>query len=796
MKMTNKKGTKRALLMSVLAMLMCVTMLVGSTFAWFTDDVTSTNNIIKSGTLDVEMYWAKGNEDPGADATVWTDASKGAIFNNDKWEPGYTEVRHIKISNVGTLALKYQLHIVANGDVSDLADVIDVYFIDPAQQVADRADLSDVTPIGSLADVLAGMPANASGNLLAKEDDTVTLALQMRESAGNEYQNKEIGSDFVIQLLATQLTYEEDSFDDQYDADAKYTVTVNSAAELISAIENVEDGYTIALTDNVTFDKDACSELNGWYEGIYYEGDKSFTIDLNGKTITNDSAVNDYLMLFKNAGSKANTITFKNGTLEAASSAYSAIATSTTSTQKITINLEDVNLIGNNSNGSVAKIRGGAVLNVKSGTVITGKDSYLGIENANATVNIYDGAEIYQNGSTSYNGCLVGVGSNGTVNVYGGYGKSVAGGFIAMTSGGTINVYGGEWIADTDGTFSGNDNVLLAQSDKASYAGAGNSVVNVYGGTFNGTYNCYGNAVGDAQINIAGGTFDQNPSEYVAIGCQVIEDNGTYTVKSNAAMLSEALAQGGTVKLDQDIVVSEPITVPAGVEVVLDLNGKTLNGSTDGALLVNNGIMSIVNGTLKNTAINGGATINNKGTLELDDAEIIGAPIASDAGYPAYCITNAGNLIVNDGTNISADRGCLFLSGTGETVINGGTFTNNDISQTLSGRAFTSHVVVVGYGANNKLTINDGTFKHLHTSTSGGVVINNWSAVTVEIKGGNFSGGNYFGKWDNLSDYGYGSTKTPFAVTGGTFTGMDNSYVADGYQTVDNGDGTLKVVAK
>ena len=220
--MTKQKSTKRALLLSALSLLMCVSMLIGSTFAWFTDSVTSSGNIIKSGTLDVEMYWAKGNEDPAADTTVWTDASTGAIFNNDKWEPGYTEVRHIKIANEGTLALKYQLHIAANGDVSELADVIDVYFVDPAAQVTDRTDLSGVTPVGTLAEVLKGMPGNASGDLLAEETDTVTLALKMRESAGNEYQNKEIGSDFIIQLLATQLTSESDSFDDQYDANAEF----------------------------------------------------------------------------------------------------------------------------------------------------------------------------------------------------------------------------------------------------------------------------------------------------------------------------------------------------------------------------------------------------------------------------------------------------------------------------------------------------------------------------------------------------------------------------------------------
>ena len=85
--MTNKKGIKRSLLMSALALLLCVSMLIGSTFAWFTDSVTSAGNIIKSGTLDISMKWADGKEDP-ATTTAWTDASTGPIFNYDKWEPG------------------------------------------------------------------------------------------------------------------------------------------------------------------------------------------------------------------------------------------------------------------------------------------------------------------------------------------------------------------------------------------------------------------------------------------------------------------------------------------------------------------------------------------------------------------------------------------------------------------------------------------------------------------------------------------------------------------------------------
>ena len=209
------KRTKTKLVSSIVTLLICFAMLIGSTFAWFTDSVTSSGNIIKSGTLDVEMYWADGTKAP--DSTTWADASTGAIFNYDKWEPGCVEVRHIKIANEGTLALKYQIKIVANGEVSDLADVIDVYYVDPAVQVSDRAQLTDANKLGTLTQVLANISTTASGNLKATEKHTITLALKMQESAGNEYQGLSIGTDFKVVLMATQDNVEEDAFDENYD---------------------------------------------------------------------------------------------------------------------------------------------------------------------------------------------------------------------------------------------------------------------------------------------------------------------------------------------------------------------------------------------------------------------------------------------------------------------------------------------------------------------------------------------------------------------------------------------------
>ncbi len=293
--MTKAKSTKRALLMSGLALIMCVSMLIGSTYAWFTDSVTSSGNIIKSGTLDVTMEWADGTKAvPADDSTDWKNAADGAIFKSELWEPGYTEVRHIKIANEGTLALKYQLNIIANGEVSELSDVIDVYYVDPAVQVANRTQLTDANKLGTLTDVLANISTTASGNLKADEAHTITLALKMQESAGNEYQGLSIGSDFSVQLLATQLTHESDSFDNQYDKDAVYAdAYVTDAAGLADAIA---DGGIIALMDDIEV-----SSINV-PKGV------TATINLNGNDISGTST--------KDSGNQSSFVVKGNLTVE------------------------------------------------------------------------------------------------------------------------------------------------------------------------------------------------------------------------------------------------------------------------------------------------------------------------------------------------------------------------------------------------------------------------------------------------------------------------------------------------
>lgn len=532
---------------------------------------------------------------------------------------------------------------------------------------------------------------------------------------------------------------------------------------LAKAVAAVNDGGTITLVADEVFTKNNYYDNGGWKDGLGYSGDKSFTIDLNSKTIRQDGALNDYLIWIKNDGSKANTITLKNGTLDAGTTAYCAFATASSNKQKMTINLEDINLVGNNSNGAVAKIRGGAELNVKSGTVITGKNNYVGIEAVgnNTVVNIYDNAEIYQNGTGSYVGAIVGASYNATMNIYGGYGKSAKCGIIVMSTGATINVSGGEWIANNDGTVSNDNNaVLVSQNNRYETGWACKSILNVTGGTFKGGYNCYGMGPGvepdDAQINIKGGNFNADPASYVVAGYEAVEENGAWTVGKPQALVDfeAAIAQGGEVTLAKDITLLESVVIE-GKKVVLDLNGKTVNAPLFSAFEVKNGAeLTIKNGKVvayESTV----RAIGGKVIIESGEYTSTGTALGSPTTY-RYSLDcrEGGELIINGGT-FKSNNGMINVGST--VTINGGKF-ENVVEKTM-----TRHFAYVSA----PLTINDGEFYGAANSSAGGCFFCGAAAGgNIQVNGGKFTSLWTSGSVNRIFEVYFGGT---INVTGGMF---------------------------
>lgn len=291
--MTSKKTTRRALLSSMIALLLCVSMLVGSTFAWFTDEVTSTGNIIKSGTLDVELLHGDSAD------KIDTDASQGAIFDYKFWEPGYTQIKYVKVINNGDLAFQYQLSIIPNelpvvGE-ANLADVIDVYMIPVTEGMA-TITRDNYATLGTKAGTLSDLMAKTAGNgiLLPAEgkgsDDynkidaprgeiSYCIALHMQEEAGNEYQNLSVGEGFKVELLATQYTWENDSFDHLYDEDAAFLPKANVKLTGGKMIETSTHGTiwantTFQFLPPQTYDQAQQTPYATWHADFVVSADK------------------------------------------------------------------------------------------------------------------------------------------------------------------------------------------------------------------------------------------------------------------------------------------------------------------------------------------------------------------------------------------------------------------------------------------------------------------------------------------------------------------------------------------
>ena len=224
--MTNRKSTKRALLGSVMAMVLCLAMLVGATFTWFTDTASTGVNKIQAGKLDValEMKDAAGQWVPAEGKTLDFVKAAGAENEAILWEPGCTyTLPELRVVNKGNLALKYKVAITGINGSAKLNEAIE----------------------WTIGDVAMG----TEQHLAAGESNAFTIKGHMKESAGNDYQNLTIDG-IAITVVATQDTVESDSFGKDYDAGAEYPVVavanVNTNGDTV--LKDKEEDHTIQVT--------------------------------------------------------------------------------------------------------------------------------------------------------------------------------------------------------------------------------------------------------------------------------------------------------------------------------------------------------------------------------------------------------------------------------------------------------------------------------------------------------------------------------------------------------------------
>ena len=312
--MNTKKATKRALLTSVMALVMCVVMLVGTTFAWFTDTASTAVNKIQAGNLDIELQYATAWDSTTGAPTAWADAEGQTLTFKTKdnratdkilWEPGCRyELPELRVVNKGNLALKYKIQITGIQGDAKLNKVIDW----------------EITGTEVSEDGYAHLAANAFKEIKIKG--------VMQTTAGNEYQGLSIDG-IGITVYATQDTVEYDSFNNTYDADAGkdtaiYTLAeFNALTEIPAGIKNVyvsigsvslKDGSVVIGNDNIR--DHYISQGNPAIEPEYTNKD-GINLIIDGGTIKDGPAVNNSVtnkIAFKIPDKS--TVTFKNVKIE------------------------------------------------------------------------------------------------------------------------------------------------------------------------------------------------------------------------------------------------------------------------------------------------------------------------------------------------------------------------------------------------------------------------------------------------------------------------------------------------
>ena len=231
------KSTKSALLMSFTSLLLCFAMLIGCTFAWFTDSVTSGVTRIVAGNLDVEVTHSNAkvtDKSIKGEDTMFPDKGGKAML----WEPGAMSYENFTVKNVGNLALKYNMamNVVAYNSLEshNLTEVLKVKVLEGAVATPTRESVAamDWNTSQTLADFAKEggrlYPAGTAGQ---SSEDKFQMIVYWEPTDNDNLWNANNGKhtsdgqplfiNFGVTVVATQLEHEYDSFDNLYDASAQ-----------------------------------------------------------------------------------------------------------------------------------------------------------------------------------------------------------------------------------------------------------------------------------------------------------------------------------------------------------------------------------------------------------------------------------------------------------------------------------------------------------------------------------------------------------------------------------------------
>ncbi len=468
--MTNSKLTKRSLLASSISLLLCFAMLLGTTFAWFTDSATSAGNKIVAGNLDVQLLM-----DIDKDGEYETEISEISepIFGgedsiiaqdnnaNTLWEPGKTQVAYLAIKNNGNLDLKYTVDLEVENVKNDLYEVMEYDIIEDAKS-------GDVSEWISGNGVVEGIQpvSDEAVKLSVGATHYFALAIHMKEEAGNEYQGGEVNFDLTV--LATQLNAELDSFGADYDKDATLDFyPVGSEDALRVALANKEKN--IVLTKNIETTATYTVDYNATINGDGFEISRADGFDggifsvVSGNTLTLAHVVIDGGAVWTNRS--ANVASGNNDGLKATGALITTLGNA-----KLILNEDTILQNNDGANAIYLDTRGGGSLTLNGAKIFN---------NRSAAGAIWGGGDIIIN--------------EGTV-ISGNHATSIGGAFrmVDGNNGITFTMNGGQIINNSS---AGNGGAIWGGNDATYYFNGGeiayNSAAIAGGAIWTGTYEKY-----------------------------------------------------------------------------------------------------------------------------------------------------------------------------------------------------------------------------------------------------------------------------------------------------------------
>lgn len=779
--------TRHALLMSCISLMTCFAMLIGATFAWFTDSVTSGVNRIVAGNLDVELYHSSTGAPTIDDANKVTGTtqlfkSKATTFNNvvtenspyQLWEPGAMSYETFTVKNAGSLALKYQFAfgqlayntVTWSGETTghNLTEVVKVAVIDGT--LNSRTDGLALTY-----NVLSTDAVKASA-LEPGASETFTVVLywapnnngtdnlfNLKNTGWSLNEGDKLYIDAGITLLASQHTSEADSFDNQYDAnaipdDSTTPISITSVRAKATTVANEATVITAgSVNDNLSSTKATISAgavaANTEVTLVVEESTNSDAVTTiettSGTPLYFDVSLEDQdgaeVQLEENGYIDVELDIGKNLVINVVNHRTTALTTDEDDSEYysynpdtgiLTLHVTSLSPFSMGYDAAVAKIGSThykslakAFEEASDGDVITMLNNAIGVET---------------------------VENNKRVTL------DLAGKTISTAERTTGRHY---YAIDNYGTIvindSGNTGKIMARGIENL---GGTMTIN--GGTFynidaNGGAAVWNDSDGkkymlQADVNAA----KQKDQNYYDTDLGVSIANGSYTVVET---LPDNYVAGGS---DWN-----------GASNEADVVRVTYYKAPGGSLTINDGKFVVEHvGSSKDSA--GPGVINSKPGTSLT---INGGKFTSSS-MRTYAIIADGNTVINNCTVTGAHGALAFDAGTAE--VNGGTFTCTEYYGCW----------ITNDGTDTKVTINGGTFVGggygLYSSVDDGG--QDESNIAITITGGSFTGTNGSAIINSQRT----NHQFALAVKGGTYSSNPSDYVASGY-TATESSGTWTV---